>query len=139
MSRLLNSSRRSKVDRDVDRGEVIYDKLILQYGCDPFAIMARIAMGDVVGLNLMTEAELAKPAKQLTFGTKTITTPSGRQIAIDLIPPGTRFLAAKELAQYCKPKLASTQFLDKDGKTMTPQVVFYTPNNGRDSREETEG
>lgn len=136
MSRLRQSSSRNKGERDIDRGAVIYDRLVATYGCDPFAIMARIAMGDVVGLDLMTEAELAKPAKQLTFGTKTINTPSGRQIAIELIPPGTRFLAAKELAQYCKPKLASTQFLDKDGKAMTPQVVFYAPDNGRDSRDE---
>jgi len=122
---------KSPKDTDLDRGVLIFDKLINEHGCDPFAIMARIAMGDVVGLDLMTADELAKPAKEFTFGEKRIFIPSGRHKAIDLIPPMARFLAAKELAQYCKPKLAATTFLDKEGKTITPQLVFYTPDNGR--------
>lgn len=129
-------SRRSKSERDIDRGETIYEKLTQQFGCDPFSIMARIAMGDVVGLDLMTGDELAKPGKEFTFGGRTIIIPSGRQKAIEMIPPSARFLAAKELAQYCKPKLASTTFLDKDGQAVTPQLVFYTPDNGRNASSE---
>lgn len=83
------------------------EKTCKRLKCDPVAILALFAKGDVVGLGLMTEAEFKDPGKMDPRTKQWIRTP-GRLKALDLIPAEERQKAAKELAPYFRPKKAPT-------------------------------
>ena len=95
-------------------------------GCHPIVQMARFALGDVVGLGLMTEEELR--AQPIFDPDGLLLQKSGRDRALEILPVKVRFDANKELATlvYAKPT----------GKTGTGEVGavpvhFYLPDNGR--------
>lgn len=100
-------------------------------GIDPFEIMARFASGDVVALGYMTREEFEKPAQEIATPHGTQYRASGRDHALNLIPPNMRFNAAKELASYLKPKLQAIAYTDKYGTPINNPVVIYVPDNGR--------
>jgi hypothetical protein len=83
------------------------EKTCKRLKCDPVAILALFAKGDVVGLGLMTAEEFKDPGKIDQRTKQWIRTP-GRLKALDLIPAEERQKAAKELAPYFRPKKAPT-------------------------------
>jgi hypothetical protein len=127
-------------ERNVDRAESLYEELKSVHGCDPFAIMAKFAKGDAVGLGLMTAEARRSPRRLVKRKVATydglvverfVEVPSGADAEMTLIPASIRFQAAKELAGYCRPKLAATTFLGADGKVAKSNVIVYVPDNGR--------
>lgn len=133
----MSKSKQSVAEQNVDRAESLYDELKNVHGCDPFAIMAAFAVGDAVKLKLISRerrdsaggCKFVKDPRTLLVTTQRV--PSGAELELDLIPPKVRFDAAKELAGYCRPKLAATTFLGADGKVATSNVIVYVPDNGR--------
>ena len=138
------SARTTLAERNVDRAETLYEELKTVHGCDPFAIMAAFAVGDSVKLKLQTAADRAKLRRFIKVQKLSDSyrdegrlvndlelVPSGADRELELIPPEVRFAAAKELAVYCRPKLAATSFLGADGKMQTSNVIVYVPDNGR--------
>jgi hypothetical protein len=101
---------------------------------DPIEGMARIAAGDVVALGYMTQKELDAPASFNRIGQ--VTSPSGKQRALEYIPVELRARLFTELAQYCYAKRKTIVLEDSQGNAISAAgsgVVFYLPQNGRDS------
>lgn len=122
-----SSQARANVDSATALGKLIRER----YGCDPFEIMAKAAMGDVVGLGLMTDDELERQEEISCIGKTVIHKKGGRDLMRELLPASVRIQAAKELASYIRPKLAATMFLGEDGKPANGNVLLYVPDNGR--------
>lgn len=101
-----------------------------EMGCNPFEIVAAIAMGDVVRMGAMTQSELETPA--LRDGRGLIVQPSGRARSFEYIPMVLRAKAAGELLQYVRPKLLSQTVANPDGSKLDIVAVqLYLPDNGR--------
>lgn len=103
---------------------------LAEMGCDPFEIVARVAMGDVVKMGAMSAQELNSPGAYDKQG-RCIQS-SGRQISFEYIPMVLRVKAASELLQYVSPKLQATTIANPDGsKVDIVAVQLYLPDNGR--------
>ncbi len=102
-----------------------------EMGYDPMREMVKWAEGDVVGLRLMTKAELDEPGKTVLRGRRVVYEPSGQEKALILIPPEMRSSMAKELARYGYSKKPTSVEVSGNGAT-AGGVVFYLPSNGRD-------
>lgn len=72
-----------------------------ELGCDTVEITARIAMGDAVGLKMMSAEERALPG---VTQDGVIVQESGETRAANLIPIEMRLKAATELLNYIAPK-----------------------------------
>jgi hypothetical protein len=105
-------------------------EIIDRLGFDPIETMCYFAMGNVVKLGLMTQAEFDKPGRNISVGGKLVHLPSGKDKALELISVNLRANMASDIANYAYPKRAAVQMVDADGNT-TPQIVLYVPENGR--------
>ena len=103
---------------------------------DPFEIISRFAIGDVVGLGMMTPEELAFPGLQDRKTKKWIKVP-GKVRAWDLIGMSMRFDAAKELLPYLYAKKQNVTITEASKSTdpskREKRVVISLPHNGRES------
>lgn len=104
---------------------------------DPFEIISRFAIGDVVGLGMMTQAELDEPGR-FNRATRKWTILPGKTRAWQLIGADKRFDAAKELLPYLYAKKQAITITDgskdKSDPTSTKRrVIVHLPSNGRES------
>lgn len=95
-------------------------------GLDPVEKLARYALGDVVSLGLMTREELEAEAEYDEDGL--LVMPSGRDRALNVIPPRIRVDALKELAQYVYAKKVKGE---PDFADIEDPIQIYIPDNGR--------
>lgn len=118
------------------RAVTVQEKLE-QLGVDPVTILGLIAAGDAVALGWMTPAEYDAPPTWGTDnkGVKVVVRPSGREVALGLLPPGLRAKVCIELATYVWGKKATKlEHANPDGSPLntTGQVVIVRlPDNGR--------
>jgi hypothetical protein len=101
---------------------------------DPFEIISRYAIGDVVGLGMMTQEELDYPGQKDRKTGKWLRRP-GKAVAWDLISSNVRFDAAKELLPYLYAKKQAITISDgksDDPSTAKRRVVIHLPSNGRE-------
>lgn len=105
---------------------------------DPIRNLEMYAEGDAVGLGFMTRKEFDDPGLvKKTKSGSIVVRPSGRQIALELIPPAMRFAAEKELGPYRESKRASiTTLQGPDGQPLKagPRVTIVLPDNGRSKK-----
>lgn len=109
------------------------EKMLLDMGCNPLEGMARIALGDVVKLGYMTEAELEEEAViEVVNGKVRVVRPSGMERALNYVPPMLRAKMYAELSRYFAPQRAAVTHSNADGSNLAMQAVqFYLPDNGR--------
>lgn len=113
------------------QAELMADELRM----DPFEILSRYAIGDVVGLGMMTQEELDFPGKKNPRTGQWII-PPGKALAWDLISSNVRFDAAKELLPYLYAKKASLTISskqDSDPSKAEKRVIITLPSNGREA------
>ncbi len=109
--------------------------------CDPIAILAMFAIGDVVGLKLMTQKELDDPG-EFDKKRKIWIKDPGSVIALHLIDPDQRKSAAEQLAPYFRPKRqpepkdpgANPGVDPETGQPLNVRVTLYLPENNRDKK-----
>jgi len=101
-------------------------KTLIENGCDPLAILAKAATGDVVGLGLLSQEEYDE--EEIYDGDGLIETLSGADKALLLIPMKTRIEAAKELAGYVYAKKKAGE---QGSATKVGGTLFYLPDNNR--------
>lgn len=96
--------------------------------CDPIEGLAKIAMGDVISLGLMSKKELDTPAWTSKDGIEF--SPSGKEKAEKLIPVKVRADCYMELLRYIAPSLKTVDAETGDSTDKTV-VQIYIPDNGR--------
>lgn len=119
------------------RDESVQEKLD-RLGVDPIEIMALMAAGDAVSLGYLTQEEFdaAPTMGKDTDGRTCVLRPSGREVALGLLPPGLRGRMAQELAVYVHGKKAQRiEHANPDGSALQPGagqvVIVRLPDNGR--------
>lgn len=104
-------------------------KLLKDKDFDPIDKMRMLAIGDAVGLELMSQKEYDQEEELDQDGL--VETESGRSVALELIPVRLRAEMTKELAKYIhsqkKPEEGGDEGDEKEAK-----VVVYVPANNRD-------
>ncbi len=96
---------------------------------DPIAEMIMYAKGDVVGLGLMSQAELDAEEEFNAEGVRV--RKSGHEIALELIPPSLRAKMAAELISFHFPRKKAEE--PKTQNDEEPPIQVYLPDNGRTS------
>jgi hypothetical protein len=134
----IKTSKKSKLTLEGSKAFVVHQAEMLanEMGMDPFEILSRFAMGDVVGLGMMTQKELDEKQQVIRVGSKVkVTRVAGKQRAWQLIPASLRFDASKELLPYLYAKKvaeASKPTKPGDGpENPQKRVVIVLPSNGR--------
>lgn len=94
-------------------------------GVNPVSLLAMYALGDVVGLGLLSQEEFDEEEVYNEDGF--VVQKSGKDKALDLIPPKMRYDAARDLMQYIHVKPTG----DPSGGGGDSGTIFYLPDNGR--------
>lgn len=117
------------MDREISADELTKELILqlAQSGCHPIVEMARYALGDVVGLGLMTQEELDQDAIYDYDGE--LIQKSGKERSLELLPVKVRFDANKELAQYVWSKAKDSD--ERNTEDAMERVVYNMPDNGR--------
>lgn len=96
---------------------------------DPVVLLALLAKGDVVSLGLMTQD--AYDAEEEYNCDDIIVKPSGKVLALKIIPLSMRRDCARELLKYTHaPKVS-----DNTPGESRDAVHFFLPHNGRDQKQ----
>lgn len=94
--------------------------------------MAKYALGDVVGLGLMSQEQFDEPPQFDEEGMKIVA--SGREKALELIPVKVRAQVLCDITPYYLAKKSTTNL---NGSGPKPKVTFYVPENGRPVRSDS--
>jgi hypothetical protein len=101
---------------------------------DPVKILALAAVGDAVGLGLMTQEDYDQ-AGLIDAETGWMVEPGGKEIARDLLPTPLRIAAAKDLLPYLYSKPVDVA---PGGLNAEDRAQIYLPDNGRTSTDSGE-
>lgn len=108
-------------------------EMLRSIGCDPIKILGQFAVGDVVGLGLMTKEETEEPEVWGADrkGRPVLLKLSGKERARRMIDSKLREKAAQEVASYTSPKLSAATVTVEAPKG---GCVLILPSNGREPK-----
>lgn len=105
--------------------------ILEEEGFDPIRFLVWAAKGDTVKMGLMTQAEYDKVRVETKIrGMDPIVQPSGRDRALEMLPPLLRCRMAQDLALYTYAKRAPV-VITSEGNEAAQPILVYLPSNGR--------
>lgn len=110
--------------------------ILEEEGFDPIRYLVWAAKGDTVKMGLMTQEEYDRPRKETKIrGMDPIVQPSGRDQALEMLPPLLRCRMAQDLALYTYAKRAPVVITNEGNEAAQP-ILVYLPSNGRQGEDQ---